>query len=126
MKKLLNHLLKDTYTKKDLAEQLRLITTDAKATNFRSSEGKPYLDEETLITPDIIEKLPLVIITLAVSLTKEEIRRLGQWFRQNIDPQILLDLRRDAKILGGCQLIWQGMEGDFSLKRKFQEGKNGS
>lgn len=115
MKKLLTKLLKETYTKKALVEQLQLITTDTKA-NKQFSNGK------TLITPDIIDKLPMATVTLAVSLPKEEVARLGRWFRRNIDPQVLLDLRQDPKIIGGCQIIWQGFEGDFSLRKKFKNG----
>lgn len=123
MKKLLTQRLRDIYTKQDLVDQLRLITTGTKAVNLQSSEGKPSPNGETLITPDIIEKLSVVIIILAVSLSKEEIRRLGRWFRQNVDPQILLEIRRDKKIVGGCRLIWRGFEGDFSLQKKFKESK---
>ncbi len=61
------------------------------------------------------------VITLAVSLPKEEIQRLRQWFRQNVHPQALLEIRQDKKIIGGCQIIWQGFEGDFSLRKKFRE-----
>ena len=68
----------------------------------------------------------MIIITLAITLPKEETRRLEQWFRRNVDPQILLDIRKDPNIIGGCRIIWRGFEGDFSLRRKFQEGKNGS
>ncbi len=60
------------------------------------------------------------VITLAVTLPKKEIQRLKQWFRQNVDPQILLDLRQNAEIVGGCQIIWQGFEGDFSLRKKLK------
>lgn len=69
-------------------------------------------------------KLPKRIsITLAIALPKEEIRRLEQWFREQVDPQILLDIRKDPSVIGGCQIIWQGMEGDFSLLKKLK--KNG-
>jgi len=90
-----------------------MITADTKAKNSKPLEGKLSSDGKSTITPDIT-------ITLAVSLPEKEVRRLGRWFRQNIDPQILLDLRRDPKIIGGCQLIWQGFEGDFSLRSKFR------
>lgn len=102
----------------------KLITTDIKAKSSRSPKKKAFPSGSDLITPGIIEKLPLVFITLAVSLPKEEIKRLGQWFRRNVHPQVLLDIRQDPKIIGGCQIIWQGFEGDFSLRRKFQEQKS--
>lgn len=101
----------------------RLITTDIKAKSSKPSEAKTSSAGSTPITPDIIEKLPVVVITLATTLPKEDARRLKQWFRQNVDPQILLEIREDPKIIGGCQIIWQGVEGDFSLRRKFQENK---
>ncbi len=62
------------------------------------------------------------VVTLAVSLPKEEIQRLGQWFRRNVHPKVLLDFRQDPKIIGGCRIIWQGFEGDFSLQKKLKNG----
>jgi len=64
----------------------------------------------------------MIIITLAVSLPKEEVRRLKQWFRQNVDPQARLEIRQDKEMIGGCRIIWQGVEGDFSLRKKFKNG----
>lgn len=61
-----------------------------------------------------------VIVTLATTLPKEEVRRLGRWFRQNVDPQAVLELRYEAGLIGGCRIIFRGVEGDFSLRRKFQ------
>ncbi len=62
----------------------------------------------------------MIIITLAITLPKEEVQRLEQWFRQNVDPQAVLDIRCDQKIIGGCQIIWRGFEGDFSLRKKLR------
>jgi len=61
------------------------------------------------------------VITLAVSMPKEEIKRLRRWFRQNVNPRATLEVRQDSKLVGGCQIIWQGFEGDFSLRRRLQE-----
>ena len=63
----------------------------------------------------------MIIITLAVTLPKEEVQRLNRWFRQNVDSQSKLEIRQDKKIIGGCRIIWQGVEGDFSLRKKLQE-----
>jgi len=130
MKKLLAQLLQNNYTKKDILDQLRLITTDIKADSHRPPEGKAFPDLPHLITSDTtaigslvaaVEKLPLATITLAISLPKEEIPQLGQWFRREVDPQVLLEIKKDPQIIGGCQIIWQGFEGDFSLRRKFEK-----
>jgi len=64
------------------------------------------------------------VITLAVTLPKEEIQRLGRWFRQNVDPRIVLEVRLDPNIVGGCQIIWQGFEGDFSLRKRLRESND--
>jgi len=122
MEKILAPLLKNNYTKKDLVRQLRLITTDIKKRKYKSLVDKTSPDQSDLITPDIIENLPLVTITLATVLPKEEIPRLGQWFRRHVNREVLLEIRRDPQIIGGCQIIWQGEEGDFSLRKKFEGG----
>ncbi len=123
MEKQLTQLLKNNYTPEDVRRQIRLTTADITTRNQNLSESNSSPSESSQTTPDIIEKLPKVIITLAILLTKEEVRRLGQWFRRNVDPQILLEIRQDHKIIGGCQIIWQGFEGDFSLRRKFEKAK---
>ncbi len=105
MKDQLNQLLKNTYTKEGITSQLRRLI--------------PHTEDLKEIE-SAVEGLPVVIITLANTLTKEDIRQLGQWFRRNVNPQVLLDIHQDPKIVGGCQIIWRGFEGDFSLRRKFQ------
>lgn len=97
-----------------------MITTDIKAKNSLSRESKVKIDGSDLITPDIIEKLPVVTLTLAIFPTKDETQQLERWFRRNVDPQILLNIRQDPNIIAGCRVIWQGFEGDFSLRKKFQ------
>ena len=60
------------------------------------------------------------VITLAVTLPKKEIQRLGRWFRENVNPRVVLEVRLDPNLVGGCQIIWQGFEGDFSLRKKLK------
>lgn len=91
-----------------------MITADTKARNPDQPETKAVSDGRILITPDII-------VTLAITLPKEEIQHLKQWFRQNVDPQTILKLRQEAELIGGCRIIWQGVEGDFSLRKKFRK-----
>jgi len=105
---------------KKQVEQIRSITPGIKAKISSSPEGKAKTNGSDLITPDIIEKLPVVILTLAIFPTKDETQQLERWFRRNVDPQILLDIRQDPKIIGGCRIIWQGFEDDFSLRSKFR------
>jgi hypothetical protein len=121
MEKLLRQLLQNTYTKQDLLDKVRTITSGVKGKKKLPPEFKGFKNNLELITPDIIGNLPVVTLTLAIHPTAEEIRQLGQWFRQNVDSQILLDIHQDPEIIGGCRLIWQGFEGDFSLRRKFKK-----
>jgi F0F1-type ATP synthase delta subunit len=130
MEKILAPLLKENYTPKDLVREIRLITTDIKKKKQKSLLDKTIKNQPDLITSDkttldwweaAVEKLPRAIITLAIALPKTEINRLGQWFRRNVNSEILLEIRQDPQIIGGCQIIWQGREGDFSLRRKFEK-----
>lgn len=105
MENQLAQLLKNTYTVEELNQKLTVLKLDT--STLKSLE-------------QAIEKLPLAIVTLATTLPKEEIRRLGRWFRRNVNPQALLEIRQDKKMVGGCRIIWQGVEEDFSLRRKFQ------
>ncbi len=120
MKKLLAQLLKNNYTKRDVLDQLRLITPDIKAKTQDHPEEKGSLGGKNLITPDTIDKLPVATITLAIPLTPKEVQSLGQWFRRHLHPQTLLKVTKDPQIIGGCRIIWKGFEGDFSLRKKFR------
>jgi hypothetical protein len=123
MEKQLAQLLKDNF-----------ITADIKAKIRQLPRKKTYPDVSGTITPGNkevesiskkIESLPVIIITLATALPKEEIKRLGRWFRRNVHPQVLLDIHQDDKIIGGCRIIWRGREGDFSLRKKFEGAGQG-
>lgn len=98
-----------------------MITADTKVKKTNLPETKAISNGHTPITPDIEAKSPLAIITLAIALPKGEVKRLGRWFHQNVDPQALLEVHQDKEMVGGCRIIWRGAEGDFSLRRKFQK-----
>lgn len=98
-----------------------LITTATKAKSSSASEAKVSSNKKKVITPDITRKLPMVVITLATVLPKEEVEHLEQWFHRNVHPRVLLDIHIDPKLIGGCRFIWQGLEGDFSLRKRFRK-----
>lgn len=142
MNQLLASLLKTTYLARNLQRQLThlktealkhpaLITPDIIAKGRRHLPIKRSKEAKGLITPEITEikaaqreaeRLPVVFITLAIHLTKEEETHLGQWFRREVAPNLLLDIKSEPEILGGCKLIWQGREEDLSLRTKLEKG----
>jgi len=98
-----------------------LITPGNRANLSKSPEVKTTPGAEKVITPDIKGKSPTLIITLAISLPKERVRKLTDWLRQNVNPRISLEIRKDPQIIGGCRLVFRGREADFSLRKELQK-----
>lgn len=63
-----------------------------------------------------VSGLPSVTLYLPVRFTPEHIEKFGIWFRENIQPNILLSLHIDPRATGGCSFIWNNVYYDFSLR----------
>ena len=62
-----------------------------------------------------VSALPVLGIIMPVRLREDEMARLGAWAREHVDPRVLVDSLADPAAVGGCRLIWNGRERDFSL-----------
>ncbi len=62
-----------------------------------------------------VSALPVFGIRAPVRLSEEEVARLGAWVREYVDSRALIDSHADPAAIGGCRLLWQGRERDFSL-----------
>lgn len=63
-----------------------------------------------------IETHPQVILYIPALLPDEETKKLGEWFRKNVEADVLLDLKVDRLAIGGCMFVWKGVYYDFSLR----------
>lgn len=85
--------------------------------SFQKSEIAPLVVYEGL---DAIEEdisgLPTVALYVPVRFSHEHTERFGEWFRKNVQPNILLSLRIDSRVTGGCGLVWKDTYHDLSLR----------
>lgn len=60
--------------------------------------------------------VPSITMYVPVRFNPEQIENIGKWFRENIQPNMLVSLRIDPRATGGCGLIWKDVYYDFSLR----------
>lgn len=77
-----------------------------------NNENFQYLLKE--ITNDI-NLLPKIVVYLPVEFPVDEISRLGEWFRKNIDKDMFMDIEIDYFIISGCAFVWNNMYYNFSF-----------
>src|SRR3989338_5603413 len=52
---------------------------------------------------------------LPVMLDDYQIDDLGRWFRTNINPEVLMDIKINLLMVSGCAYVWKGKYHDLSL-----------
>ncbi len=63
-----------------------------------------------------IHLLPSVVIYVPMIFDDTEIVKIAEWFRRNVRQGMLLEVKVDANVTGGCALIWNNTYYDFSLR----------
>lgn len=108
-------LLKDVVQNDCDASTLKAIEDWVLA--FDKEGIQPLLVYEALDTvQEDLEGVPAITLYVPVRFTPEQIKGLGVWFRENIQPNILLSLHIDPRTTGGCSFIWKDIYHDFSLR----------
>jgi len=72
-------------------------------------EGLDSIEQE-------IGGLPTVTLSLPIKFSQAHLRTFGEWFRANVQPNILLSVRTDPRMAGGCGVVWDHVFHDLSLK----------
>jgi hypothetical protein len=94
-----------------------LATLERWMEQFRAAALSPLVVYEAL---DSIEEdiagLPALTFYVPVRFDDASIERFGTWFRENVEPNLLLTLRIDPKVVGGCAFIWRDVYHDYSLR----------
>lgn len=70
-----------------------------------------------------LESLIILTLFLPFTLPAEELSSLGELVRKKFHPQLLLDIKYDPSLIGGCALAWKGVYKDYSLKKKLSNLK---
>lgn len=85
--------------------------------SFEKDGIQPLVVYEALETvQEDLSGIPSVTLYVPVRFNPEQIEKIGEWFRENVQPNILLALRIDPRATGGCSFIWKDVYYDFSLR----------
>ncbi len=110
IKEHLKHFLFDQNTGEYLRNSLLSLSDDFFA-QFRRDTFRSILDS----LKEEERTLPYLKIYVATLLPPVEVEKLGVWCRENVAPNIFLDLEVDSKVVGGCAFVWNGVYHDYSL-----------
>ena len=98
----------DEYTLQHLEEWIK---------KFEKEKLQPIVVYEALDTvQEDLAGMPSVTLYLPVRFTSEQVEDFGKWFRENVQPNILLTIRIDPRATGGCGFVWNNVYYDFSLR----------
>jgi F0F1-type ATP synthase delta subunit len=85
--------------------------------SFEKSKIAPLVVYEALDSiEEDISGLPTVSLYVPIRFSEEHISRFGEWFRKNVQPNVLLSVRVDSRVTGGCGVVWNDAYHDFSLR----------
>jgi F0F1-type ATP synthase delta subunit len=59
-----------------------------------------------------------------VTIDINDREKLGKWFKDNLSPTALLDLKVDEKLIGGISFVWKGIKHEYSFKKMVQKKKD--
>ena len=83
---------------------------------FYASFTKENAYTELTKLSEAVDKQPQIVVLVPYDFGAEEIMRLGRWMRTNIHPQMIIELRNNPTLLGGCAFAYEGYYHDFSLR----------
>jgi hypothetical protein len=85
--------------------------------NFTKENAYKVLDGLNLE----VKKLPVYSLYIPYVPEGAEGAKLGKWFRDEIGPEVILDLHTDPMLLGGAAVVRQGMFFDYSIRYYLQQ-----
>lgn len=71
------------------------------------------------VLPDIereVSRLPGVTLYVPVRFPSKQREEFGIWFRRHVQPNLVLTMRVDTRVAGGCAVVWNNVYHDFSLR----------
>jgi len=65
---------------------------------------------------EYVRSVPHIVLYVPIILPQDEIKKLSNWIRTNVDEKVLMDIKIDPTAVGGCKFAWKGMYHDFSIR----------
>ena len=72
----------------------------------------------------LLQNVPVITVYLPYTPDENEILTLIRWFKKNVHPQVLIDLRKNEALVLGCAFAWKGIYHDFSLHYFLEKNRN--
>jgi hypothetical protein len=66
---------------------------------------------------EVVAALPTFMLYVPVSLTPSATATLGSWCRTQLNPSLMLEIKVDAAVTGGCAFVHNSLYHDYSLHR---------
>ncbi len=102
---------------KDDCDERTITVLETWNKTFTAESIQPLVVFEALdAVQEDLTGLPAVTLYVPVRFTSEQTEKFGTWFRENVQPNILLSLHIDPRATGGCSFIWNNTYHDFSLR----------
>jgi hypothetical protein len=71
--------------------------------------------ERFRILKHLLADVPVLVLYVPVALSETSFAAIAGWCRTEIVHDVLLDIRIDARAVGGCLFAWNGVLHDFSF-----------
>lgn len=146
--KILEQILADTYTTSTLKKRTKalkayltekyfglgnseninvdreeLIWLKSLTSNFLALFRKEDFNDIFHSIETFLDNIMPLTIYLSFDPGEEEIKSISKFIRSNFNQNIILDIKLDYSLIGGCALIWKGVYKDYSLKSNIQVNK---
>jgi F0F1-type ATP synthase delta subunit len=124
--KLIDGLFKETFDfKNDLSKEASYELFEAlEKTVYQfchnPADRKVLQDFLSALKKEIVE-LPIIHIILSIAPKQNLVKAIHDWFYQNYQKTVVLDISVDPSLIGGSVLSFAGKANDFSLKSRIDQ-----
>lgn len=98
----------EEYTLRAL-EHWQELFSEASVSDLAVYEALDAIEEE-------ITGIPSLTLYVPIYFAPEYVEGFGKWLREQVQPNILMSIRTDPRMVGGCGFIWHGTFYDLSLR----------
>jgi F0F1-type ATP synthase delta subunit len=70
---------------------------------------------------NFLYQIPKARLEIAFEPSEEFIKKIEQWFKENLGKKIILDFTLNPKMVGGLKIEFQGKWKDYSLEKEIEK-----
>jgi len=89
--------------------------------SFNKENAYDFLDKMS----KRVNVLPTVNMYVPIVLDAGQTAKIGQWMRENIDKEVLIELHIEPSSFGGCAFAYNGVYSDYSLRHYMHKNMDG-